>query len=199
MPRIIHIFRHGQTDWNNLRRMQGHTDIPLNEEGRKQAQSLQTFFSENPIDVIFSSDLVRAQETAHIANAHLECPVHLLTELREVSLGVLEGMVQDDVHSQFGIEAWQKWTSIDPENLDFHFPSAESAREAIARFDSALRKICKEHVFKNAAISTHGFVMRRFLHMLRPDLTEILPTPNCVVYTVLWDEKSEKFSFYFNS
>lgn len=179
--------------------MQGHTDIPLNDEGRKQALSLQSYFRENPVDLFISSDLARAQETANIANTHLLRPILFSADLREVSLGVLEGMTQEEVHRQFGVESWQKWISMDPAHLDFRFPQAESAREAIARFQSALKRFCHEHEFSSAAVSTHGFVMRRFLHMLRPDLTETLPTPNCVVYQVEWDEGSREFSFHFNS
>lgn len=177
--------------------MQGHTDIPLNEEGRKQALTLQSYFRENPVDVIFCSDLLRTQETARIANTHLARPVVSTPAFREVSLGVLEGMTQEEVHAQFGMDAWLKWTSIDPRNIDFRFPQAESAREAVDRFASTLKKFCMEHDFLSAGLSTHGFVMRRFLHTLRPDLTEILPTPNCAVYKVQWNEESQDFTFLF--
>lgn len=195
MLKIIHLFRHGQTDWNNLRRMQGHTDIPLNLEGRKQAETLQPYFQENPVELFGSSDLQRAKETATIANAQLLRPLVIFPGFREVYLGTLEGMTLEEAHEEFGMDAWEKWTSIHPAHDDFRFPQAESAREAIERFTQTLKQFCREHSFAHAGLCTHGFVMRRFLHTLRPDLGETLPTPNCVVYKVQWDEKSERFSF----
>ncbi len=88
--------------------MQGHTDIPLNEEGRRQALSLQSFFEKNPIDLLASSDLQRAHETARIANAQLQLPLIVSKEFREVYLGVLEGTTQQEAHEKFGPEAWGK-------------------------------------------------------------------------------------------
>jgi len=199
MSKKIHIFRHGQTDWNLIRRMQGHTDIPLNEEGRKQAQALQQYFKENPVDLFVSSDLSRAQETAAIANAHLKQPLLLYPGFREVSLGILEGMTQEEVRRQFGDESWEKWASLHPENADFHYPQAESSRQAVMRFSMSLKIFCKEHSFSHAGLCTHGFVMRRFLHTLRPDIKEALPIPNCVVYTVEWDAATDSFSFHWDS
>ena len=60
----ILIIRHGQTAWNKKKRLQGHSDIPLNEEGRLQALTLAKTLQIEPLDVIFSSDLQRARQTA---------------------------------------------------------------------------------------------------------------------------------------
>ena len=179
------------------RRLQGHTDIPLNSQGQAQARQLQDYFQRNPVELFVTSDLSRAQETAHIANSQLQKPLVLNPALREVSLGALEGMTVQEAHDKFGLPAWEQWQSINPDHLDFRFPQAESPREAIARITQALQEICHSETFKHAAISTHGFVLRRFLHSLRPDLTEVLPTPNCVVYTVTWDVQKKEFSFLF--
>ncbi|HEY1078572.1 MAG TPA: histidine phosphatase family protein [Bdellovibrio sp.] len=197
MTKTLHLFRHGQTEWNLIRRMQGHTDIPLNPEGQQQARQLQEYFKQNPVDFFVTSDLSRARETAQIANEHLKRPLVMNPALREVSLGVLEGMTLQEAHDTFGVSAWEQWSSINPLHLDFRFPQAESPREAITRFGEALRTICHRESFNHAAISTHGFILRRFLHSLRPDLKEVLPTPNCVVYTVTWDVQNKEFSFLF--
>lgn len=195
MLKTIHLFRHGQTDWNNLRRMQGHTNIPLNEEGRKQALALQTYFAENSVDLFVTSDLLRAQQTAEIANTYLTHPLMTSPEFREVYLGELEGLTQTEAHEKYGVASWEKWTSIEPENAHFRYPQAESAHEAIERFTNGLKRICVEHEFKTAGLCTHGLIMRRFLNTLRPDLTEALPIPNCVVYKVEWNQEQGLFSF----
>ncbi|WII71863.1 histidine phosphatase family protein [Bdellovibrio sp. 22V] len=195
MQKIIHLFRHGQTDWNIHRRMQGHTDIPLNEEGRRQALSLQTYFKENSVELFMSSDLVRAQQTAQIANAHLSLPFFTSPEFREARLGELEGLTQAEADAKFGAESWQKWISLNPEDFHFRYPQGESAHETIDRFTAGLKNFCLKHDFQSAGLCTHGLVMRRFLHSLRPEMTELLPIPNCVVYKVEWDPKSHLFSF----
>lgn len=197
MLKTIHLFRHGQTDWNAIRRIQGHTDIPLNSEGQNQALSLQSYFQENSVDLFMTSDLVRAHETARIANSLLAKPLHVSPAFREVNLGELEGLTLQEAHDRFGMESWQKWVSVDPVHSDFCFPKAESARKSIERFTQALKDFCMRHEFNSAGLCTHGLVMRRFLHSLRPELQELLPIPNCVVYKVEWD--SEKDLFYFNS
>lgn len=197
MPKIIHLFRHGLTDWNALRRLQGHTDIPLNEEGRRQATELQNFFKKNPVELFLSSDLQRALETAQIANAPFQRPLHVSAGLRESFLGQLEGLTLTEAHEKFGTVAWEKWMSMEPRHFDFAYPEAESTHQTIARFTQTLQKFCIETPFHHAGVCTHGLIMRRFLHSLRPDLQEALPIPNCVVYTVQWDEKSQTFSFLF--
>ncbi|MGZ3775169.1 MAG: histidine phosphatase family protein [Pseudobdellovibrionaceae bacterium] len=195
MQKSIHLFRHGQTDWNVLRRMQGHTDIPLNEEGRKQALTLQEYFQENPVEFFVSSDLIRAQQTAEIAKACSKSPLIISPEFREVFLGELEGLTQTEAHEKFGLEMWEQWTSIKPEFSQFCYPQAESALDAVERFTLGLQRICTEYNFTSAGLCAHGLIIRRFLHTLRPDLLEPLPIPNCVVYKVEWNEATGLFTF----
>ena len=71
----ICLVRHGQTDWNALGKLQGQTDIPLNELGKIQARQCGEFLSEEDWDVIISSPLKRARETAEIISNYIEVPV----------------------------------------------------------------------------------------------------------------------------
>ena len=88
---MIYLLRHGQTDWNLERRIQGHLDIPLNETGKKEALVCLEKLSSLDIDKIISSDLIRAKETAQIINEKLHLPIHFDSRLREVNLGNLQG------------------------------------------------------------------------------------------------------------
>ncbi|MBO9667600.1 MAG: histidine phosphatase family protein [Bdellovibrio sp.] len=189
MLKTIHLFRHGQTDWNLNRRMQGHTDIPLNEEGRKQAQTLQDFFSKNPVDLMVSSDLTRAQQTATIANEILKAPTFSSSQFREVYLGDIEGMTQEEIIEKHGEDSWLRWTSHEAINFGFTYKNGESALTAIERFHKGLTDLCSTQEFSSLGLCTHGLMMRRFLHSLRPDIIEPLPIPNCVVYTITWNGK----------
>ena len=193
MTKTIHLFRHGLTDWNAARRMQGHTYIPLNEEGRRQALALQEFFLNNPVEKIFSSDLARAQQTAVIANDHLQAPVHLDAAFREVFLGEIEGLTHEEITRRYGEDTWTRWTSVNGADFDFSFSNGETANQAIQRFRLALERYCAQESFTTAAVCTHGFIIRKLVHSLRPDLLESIPIPNCAVFTLYWNQEKGLF------
>src|SRR5690606_12136170 len=89
------LIRHGETDWNALRKLQGWRDIALNDAGIRQAQvlaqALQAKSFSHRIDTVYSSDLIRAYETARIATAHFGLPIQTSAGLRERSFGIMEG------------------------------------------------------------------------------------------------------------
>lgn len=91
----ILIIRHGQTAWNKKKRLQGHSDIPLNEEGRLQAVTLAETLQNEPLDAIFSSDLQRARQTANEIARYHQLPVQINKSFRERCYGICEGMMSD--------------------------------------------------------------------------------------------------------
>lgn len=103
----LFLIRHGETDWNRDRRIQGATDIPLNDTGREQARAAAVALAErldtrHPVGVV-ASDLSRARETARIIAEHLELPAPTLyPQLRERSYGVAEGMQISEFHDRYG-------------------------------------------------------------------------------------------------
>jgi len=93
---MIYLVRHGQTDWNiEKKHTQGHTDIPLNENGKKQAEQLAQSISNLKIDKIISSDLLRAKETAEIINKKFGSPIFFDERMREINYGILERIPRD--------------------------------------------------------------------------------------------------------
>ena len=96
------LIRHGQTDWNIQGRIQGQTDIPLNETGRTQAYVLAKLLKNEEFAAIFSSDLDRAKETAAILAASFCLPVTVEPRLREVNQGEWEGQLVTDIAAQPG-------------------------------------------------------------------------------------------------
>ena len=107
MLRLL-LVRHGQTEWNATRRYQGHSDPPLNETGLTQARQLAARLQPLHIDLLFSSDLQRAVQTARILAAGRDLPLQTDPRLRELNFGVLEGHTFDE-----GLALWpqmiQKW------------------------------------------------------------------------------------------
>lgn len=91
---MLYIMRHGKTDWNALHKLQGHTDIPLNEEGRNMAREAAEQYRLVHFDVCFSSPLVRAEETAQIVLKDRQIPIITDDRLMEMGFGIYEG-IQD--------------------------------------------------------------------------------------------------------
>jgi probable phosphoglycerate mutase len=90
---IVWLVRHGETEWNAEGRFQGWTDVPLNETGRAQAGRLRDLLAGREFDGVWSSDLVRAVETARIAVGEPDVD----RRLRELDFGDLEGSVWDEL------------------------------------------------------------------------------------------------------
>lgn len=186
MTRRLFIFRHGETDWNRLRRLQGTNDIPLNETGHAQAVSLRPFFERNPVQAWFTSPLERARRTLEVACAPPPGTPVVLPELAEVRLGVLEGLHESEMDARFPPEDIQRWRGFaDP---DFAFTGAESFRQSNARFDQALERILGFD-FDQAAVCTHGFLFRRYLISLSPRSSDFR-VPNARVFVLKWTEST---------
>jgi broad specificity phosphatase PhoE len=136
------LVRHGETDWNADGRLQGHTDRPLNDFGRRQAQQLAGVLADEVLQAIYASDLARARETAEIVGERLGLPVVLEPDLREKDWGTWEGL-----------------TAVERDRVEFVGESTEAHQERILR---ALRQISERHPDGGRVlVVTHGGSMRR--------------------------------------
>jgi len=93
----IFTVRHGQTDWNPIGRIQGHTDRPLNDVGVDQAHQLGLRLANETVDIIYTSDLQRAAKTAEAINAHHNVELIRTPELREINFGIYEGRIYSEI------------------------------------------------------------------------------------------------------
>lgn len=89
---MLYIIRHGRTDWNEQHRIQGRTDIPLNDAGREMAAAAAVEYKNVHFDVCFCSPLLRAKETAEILLRGRDVPILFDERLREMSFGIYEGI-----------------------------------------------------------------------------------------------------------
>ena len=107
---IIYLARHGETAWNWNQRIQGQTDVPLHERGRKQATALAARLASVPLERIYTSDLGRALETTGIIAARQPrtVPILPMPELRECDYGLWEGLTYQEISERFA-EDWQAW------------------------------------------------------------------------------------------
>jgi broad specificity phosphatase PhoE len=111
---IIYLVRHGETEWNQDKRIQGQTDIPLNERGRKQAEALAERLASVPLERIYTSDLGRTCETtrAIAGRQPRNVPVVSTPELRECDYGRWEGLTRVEVARRFP-DDWAEWRRRD--------------------------------------------------------------------------------------
>lgn len=155
----IGLVRHGITDWNIQGIAQGSSDIPLNETGRQQAASLANrLASGEEWDLIISSDLSRAKETAEIIGRKLQLPVsHFDTRLRERSGGKIEGTTERERLEKWGSD-WRK-LDLAMENLDI----------ATERGLSCLEDVLENFKGQRVLLVSHGALIGLTLQKLLPE------------------------------
>lgn len=185
------IIRHGQTDWNVEKRLQGHSDIPLNEKGIEQALALSESLKDEKIDAIFSSDLQRALRTAQeIAKWH-QLPVQVDVAFRERSYGAFEGLSREEIKTRYP-ESHAAWYAADPDHV---FPEGERVAESIRNFHNrainALYKIAKPYVGKKIALVAHFGIIESAFRVARKipiDVRSRVPVLNTSINRFLIQE-----------
>ncbi|EMO89629.1 histidine phosphatase superfamily (branch 1) [Leptospira noguchii str. 1993005606] len=170
---IIYVFRHGETDWNREGRLQGHLEVPINMRGKLQSKSLALVLKRLGIEVLFGSDLKRAQETSQIISDELNLNPILNSGFREVFLGEAQGKLINEVDFYFGKNFWKKWNDHNSKYDTLRFPNGESKQETDIRIHFSLMNMI--NLFSNhiIALCTHGFVIKRMLKTYKPKTKSI--------------------------
>lgn len=155
----IILIRHGETAWNAQRRLQGHLDIALNPEGERQAAALAGALAQERFDLVVSSDLMRARQTAQaLAQAH-GMQVHIDPALRERCYGGFEGLLYAEIERRFPAE-FAQWQGRD---IDAVLPPGanrgETFRQFHARVTGAILGWAQAHPGKTLALVAHGGVL----------------------------------------
>lgn len=161
----IVIFRHGQTDWNVEGRLQGSTNIPLNELGQLQAKALALRLSRFEFDLIISSDLDRAMDTAKSLLSHQNCKIEADIRLREIGLGDAEGMTITEVKKKYNIENFR----------DYNFPGREDTISIGLRVNQLIRELYSAG-YKSVALSSHGGVVWNWLRLWTNEVEHVANT-----------------------
>lgn len=151
----IYLVRHGETDWNRARRIQGRTDVPLNDTGREQARRTAELLARRSWDAVLTSPLSRARETAQIIAERLglgepaEVPA-----LVERNYGAAEGLNFAQIDARY------------PEGTEV--PGRESRTAVAERVMPELRRIAEEHLGGALVIVSHGGAIRAVLSEVDP-------------------------------
>ena len=164
---LLYLVRHGETDWNRARRIQGATDIPLNDLGRAQAAEAGDLLARRSFDRVVASPLSRAAETGSIIAARLGLPApELVPAVAERRYGDAEGLTGSEVERRF-----PAGTPV---------PGREGRRELLARVLPALVEIARsvdDGVDGRVVVSTHGAVIRAVVTHVAGDDVLHLGTP----------------------
>ena len=147
----LYIIRHGQTEWNITHKIQGKTDIPLNEEGRRQVEEAREIFNDIDIDLIICSTLDRAKETCRIINKDKNIPVIYDERICERNFGTLEGTDINNVD----------FDELIKYRLNKKIENGESVQQFFNRIYTFLSEL--ESTYKNnerILLVTHGGVSR---------------------------------------
>jgi broad specificity phosphatase PhoE len=161
----ILLARHGETDWNVERRVQGHSDRPLNERGRAQARALADELEGEQIDAVYASDLARAHETARLVAERIGLEVTVLPELREKNFGSWEGLTDTEVLARF------------PDAHRGAWGDGESSEDVASRVVRALHRIAADHHGGRVLVVAHGGPLRVVLRECASDHEG--PIANC--------------------
>jgi len=152
----IYLVRHGETDWNRERRIQGSTDIALNETGRAQAATTGALLANRQWDGVYASPLSRAYETGVIIARELGLPApEAVPEVAERRYGDAEGLTGDEIDARFPGE-----TPV---------PGRETREEVAQRVIPAIVALAERHPGENIVLVSHGGVIRTILNVVAPD------------------------------
>jgi broad specificity phosphatase PhoE len=156
----IYFVRHGETDANVAKQIQGQRiNGPLNALGRQQAQERAQALVGMGFEMLFSSPLKRAHETADIINAKLNLPLLLRDELKERDFGTLTGRLFADMNAEMGVK-WNQVTPLEDDEKFYH----EYERETAEHFSERLKKFVEEvkgsYADKKVLVVAHGGIIR---------------------------------------
>lgn len=163
----IYMIRHGQTDWNKVKKLQGQVDIPLNEYGRRLAIETAPALAEVPFDIVYTSPLMRARETAELVIGGRDIPIIEEPRIREISFGAYEGLCYSE----------QGWNIPDKNFMNFfQAPEKYQAPEDGETFEEVSNRVAdflqelfanEELKEKTVLLSTHGAALCGILRVMK--------------------------------
>jgi probable phosphoglycerate mutase len=172
------LIRHGETKWNAEGRWQGQADIPLNPRGMRQAKEMAKSLADRHLDAIYSSDLLRARQTAEQLARVSGQTVHYDRRLREIDQGLWEGMLLNEIQS--GYASLLERRRSDPWKAAP--PGGETISQVHDRVIECVEEILKNHSDQTVAIVSHGFalalILASYLHQPVEKTWELIPK-NC--------------------
>jgi uncharacterized phosphatase len=177
----ICLIRHGQTDWNKAGRLQGQTNIPLNEAGRKQASECRDHLSGGDWDVMITTSLDRARETGEIINEKMGLPMEVMDEFMERGFGEGEGLTREERRASYE---------------GFDFPGMETEKDLTNRIMAGLAAILQRYPNKRILLVSHGGVIAAILKLFHLNEQQEVKLFNGCINNLHYSEDSWQVNGY---
>ncbi|GKQ43283.1 phosphoglycerate mutase [Companilactobacillus sp. RD055328] len=194
----VYIIRHGQTDTNKEKRINGNsTDLPLNATGRQQASQLRESFDLSDFDEVISSPLIRAYETAQIVTESTGIEVKTDARLREADYGSWDGKSETELFAKYP-QTFDNNGYLLPNYIEYA-ENAEDYEDVYARIDELLNEISQLGDDKKVALVCHGFISRALMKVILgvDDISKIIQPKNCGVSKYRLTEAGQRHILYY--
>jgi Fructose-2,6-bisphosphatase len=184
----IILIRHGETEWNSQKRMQGHSNSDLSSVGQAQIQALGQWMKNVPFDLIYSSDSLRAKQTAEAITQFSGHELQFDQRLREKNLGVFEGLTSEEARERHP-EVFRLFKTA---GSKYVIDEGESTQQLQDRALEIVNEIRIKHPEERVLLVTHGGFIRV---VMKHSLGLSLETPtrflirNTGVFRLVWDDK----------
>jgi Fructose-2,6-bisphosphatase len=152
----LYVVRHGQSESNMQGKWGGHYNTPLTSKGLEQAKQLSDKLTDTNFEIIISSSLIRARQTAEIIQERVNVPLISSDVFMERNMGVYEGLTQEEIMGKYP-DLWNRHCT---RSLDDAPTNGETYRKFHTRINKALIKLKEDYSDKNVLLVTHGFVAR---------------------------------------
>lgn len=155
----IFLVRHGESEWNILKKVQGQKNIPLTKNGIYQAHLIGNRLKNEKIDIIYSSHLDRAKDTANIIGEIINTNIITKKELQEINFGIWEGMSQADINKNYNKDfiLWRK----EPEKLKIG--EVETLENLQIRSMRCINNIIKNDLSENIVVVSHSATLKTII------------------------------------
>ncbi|WP_300381028.1 histidine phosphatase family protein [Clostridium sp.] len=178
----LYLTRHGETEWNDRGVMQGWQDSPLTELGKKQGIWLGERMKDLKIDVIYSSPIGRAYNTAELIRGNRDIEIKANDGLKEMKIGLWEGLSQDEIMA-INEENYYNFWNVPSKYIKAE--GAESFKEVVDRSFKAISQIVEKEKGKNILIVTHTITLKAYLSALEKRDIDTLWNPPFIKQTSL--------------
>ncbi|MCI9540384.1 MAG: histidine phosphatase family protein [Lachnospiraceae bacterium] len=186
----LYLIRHGQTDWNIEKKMQGTEDIPLNNTGKEQAAFCAKALSSISFEAIYTSPLSRAIETAEIISSYVcHPPVRIEPNLKERDFGEISGLTYQEFH-----QAFPDYPNTLPCGMELY-------HDLSARIYRAVETCAKNHPHSSILLVSHGAAINSFLYTVSGGIcgSGITTLKNvCISHFSYYSHQKQFFLHYHN-
>jgi len=187
----LYLFRHGQSLWNIEHKIQGQANtppIPLSPKGEEDAKTIAPHLKNKNIEIIISSDLLRAKQTAEQVANDLGLNIEFDERLRETNFGIAQGYTMKEAE-----EIFPKYRAMLETEHNIVIPNGESINQVKERMKSILLDVCANRKETNFGISSHGSIISNFISTLNGGT--YINLKNAEIHHIIYDEANNAFIY----